>query len=590
MLQEKRFQRAAVVLLLLALTYLTYLPSFNGLFQLDDYSSIVNNRDVHRFKLFKTAFWFQIHERPFALLTFFFNYRFGQLSPWGYHVVNFCIHLINSALVFRLTQLILKQLKPQLKVFWWSLFSAAIFALHPLQTAAVSYIVQRMTELSALFYLLATLQFLRWRMSENTSIKSTIVRWFLIALWLGLGLLSKQNIASLPLTFIVLELFVFTPKNNKKKLIFLTVGTAFVLLLGMAILLSGQLPIDAEYTPLEYGMTQTRVIWNYFLLLIYPAKQVAFSAFEVSHHWGLQEIVALFMHLVFLIGAFMYRHRWPLAALGVFWMYAALSVESGVLPIVDVYFEHRMYLPLVGFCWVLLEVLSHSKWPQKVSMGVASGLVILFSLFTFQRNKVWENHYNFWTDIIEKEPENARAYVGLASYYQAQNNASQNKLLLEKSFSLKPNYEAAYNLGSYYLKKNQLKLAESWLQKAIDLNPEYAPAYNNLGTIATKRNQNEKAFDLYQKAVLLNADYLEAKYNLGVTAMRLNRLEIAEGMFYNYLDLAPNHVPSLFNSARVSILLNKYDQAENQLRVLLTIDPQNKAGKELQQYINQNRP
>lgn len=587
--KSKLVQKALWLGGLLLLAFIAYSNSFNASFQLDDYSSILGNRDVHRVARFLTDFWLQINERPFSLFTLFLNYRFVQSDPFAFHVTNFIIHGINTVLVFGVSQKVFQKLNNISQPFWYALFTAALFALHPLQTATVTYIVQRMTQLSALFYLLATWQFISLRVKQINGQKMAKLRWIWIAIFFVFGLLSKQNMVALPLTFVVLEFILFTPKANRKKLLFLSVGTLTAVLLGFAVILSGLLPIDADYTPLEYGLTQTRVVWDYFQLMVLPVNQVAFSAYPLSESFGLAEGTALLGHVALIGAALFYAYRFPLLSLGVLWMYAALAVESSILPIVDLYFEHRTYLALIGFGWILADLFHRFVPNLKMRLTVFAGLALLFSFLTFQRNKVWENHYTFWTDIIEKEPNNARAYVGLAAYYETKNNKKKSYEFLLKSYEIKPNYEAAYNLGSYFLQKNQLEMAKRWLRKAVELNAVYAPAYNNLGTIATKKGKPEEALKLYQKAINLNADYLEAKFNLGLTAMNMNQLELAEAAFYNYLDLEPNHIPTLFNSARVSLLLNKYDQAQLQLNKLFNIDPNNRAGKELQRYLNQNK-
>ena len=572
------------------LSLIAYVGSFNAAFQLDDYSSILGNGDVNKGGRFLTDFWLKINERPLSLFTLSMNYRLVEMEPFYYHVTNFVIHLLNTLLVFRLSCLVFDRLKIGANTFWYALVTAALFALHPLQTAAVTYIVQRMTELSALFYLLSCVQYIRMRTLQTTGKSKALIRWLWIVLFFFLGLLSKQNVVSLPLTFIIFEVFLFTSNQQTKKLRQLTVGTLLMLFLGALIILSDRLPVDADYTPLEYGLTQTKVVWEYFRLMVFPSNQVAFSSYPLSTALGAIEAIALLGHLMLIGAALYFRNRFSLIALGILWMYSTLSVESSLLPIVDLYFEHRNYLAIIGFSWVLIGI-AHGFVPlKKVSLGIFTAIIVVFAFLTHQRNKVWETPYTFWTDIIEKEPHNARAHVGLAAYYERKNNDRKNYELLLKSFELKPNYEAAYNLGSYFLKRNQLQKAQEWFDQAIALNPSYAPAWNNLGTIATKRNQQEKALELYQKAVQLNAEYLEAKFNSGLTAMRLNQLELAEAMFYNYLDLQPNYVPALFNSARVSIMLNKYDQAQLQLNKLFKVDPNNRAGMELQRYLNENRP
>jgi hypothetical protein len=120
---------------------------------------ILNAEEILRY--FKT--------RYVAYLSFWVNYRIGGLDVTGYHVVNTAVHIVNALLVYMLVRftfmtpfLVNSDLKANSRFI--ALFSGLLFVTHPIQTMAVTYILQRCASLAAMFYLLSIVLYVKWRL------------------------------------------------------------------------------------------------------------------------------------------------------------------------------------------------------------------------------------------------------------------------------------------------------------------------------------------------------------------------------------------------------------------------------------------
>ena len=194
--KKKVFGSRLPAILLIALTgAIIYSNSLRGPFLFDDTRTIVENEKIRVLSNF-LGLDSILQNRPFADLTFALNYRFGKLDPFGYHVINLLIHILNGVIVYLLSRAILAQLsettsfhpsisdpRPQKKkrlisdpegllntkqqIPLIALFTALIFVAHPIQTQAVTYISQRYASLAALFYLLSVLFYLKGRVAQT---------------------------------------------------------------------------------------------------------------------------------------------------------------------------------------------------------------------------------------------------------------------------------------------------------------------------------------------------------------------------------------------------------------------------------------
>ena len=153
-------------LLLLAAGTLAYCNSFGGAFLLDDIPDIVENASVHQFwPPTQVLAAEQNRSRPVAKLSFAANYALGGKNPWGYHLVNLTLHLIAGLALFGILRRTLRT--PRLQARFGAhatpvaLAAAALWLVHPLNTQAVTYVVQRYESMMGMFLLLTLYCFIR---------------------------------------------------------------------------------------------------------------------------------------------------------------------------------------------------------------------------------------------------------------------------------------------------------------------------------------------------------------------------------------------------------------------------------------------
>ena len=94
------------------------------------------------------------------------------------------------------------------------------------------------------------------------------------------------------------------------------------------------------------------------------------------------------------------KHR--VISFGIFWFFLTVSIESGIIPIDDLIFEHRTYLPSFGFFLILVYCVHFSLWNnyKSVAIGILVGIIGVNSILTFERNKVWESDLTLWSDAL----------------------------------------------------------------------------------------------------------------------------------------------------------------------------------------------
>ena len=210
------FRRLLAFGLLLLVTFLAYANTFHVPFHFDDDPNIVLNPSVHlkSFSLPQLKQLIQINYRDslriFAYFTFAVNYYVGGLEVFGFHLVNFLIHLGSGLLLygFLLLTLNLPSLRERYGsiAFPTALFTSLLFLVHPVQTQSVTYIVQRMTSLGGMFYLLGLFLYVKGRLSSGNR---RGLFWTGAGLSYLLGLFTKENVAILPLFVALYEFYFF---------------------------------------------------------------------------------------------------------------------------------------------------------------------------------------------------------------------------------------------------------------------------------------------------------------------------------------------------------------------------------------------
>lgn len=485
--------------------------------------------------------------RDLANLTFALNYQWGGGELRGYHLVNIVIHLLASALVF----LILQRVVPARP--WLALVGALLFVAHPLQTQAVTYVVQRTTSLAALFSFLALYLYILAREADADRRR----HWLCYggALLAGaLAVMTKQNTAVLPLLLLLFQRY-FLPANDPMrpwpKLLpylapFALVPALLAVSMLLAPLLSGSAMIHVEAlpdllhlrhnAPLNYLVTQFTVIWLYLKLFFIPVGQaLEYDLAIVENIFAWQNGLALLGILLLLAAAFYLRRREPLISAGIAWFFLALAVESSIIPL-DPVFEHRLYLPLFGLVLVVLAGLR--RVPLKVLPVVAALLLLVLSVLTWQRNALWADPLAFYQDNVARAPRSERALLDLANIHRQAGRLAEAEHYYRRILAFNPDYVLVHiNLAIIYNARRDYRAAEAILLEGISRDPYHFRLYNNLGVIYNFLGRFREAATYLRKGVALKPDNPTLLFNLGVAYDRLDQQDEALVQYHRAIGL-----------------------------------------------------
>jgi Flp pilus assembly protein TadD len=549
-----------------------YSNTWSSPFHFDDAGNIEDNRYVRVTELglrplYEAGFKSPSSSRPVANMSFALNYYLAGYDVTGYHAVNLLVHFANGVLVYllALVTLRLSGIRHRERI---ALFAALVFTAHPVQTQAVTYIVQRMSSLAAMFYLLALLLFVRGRLGPAGG-----RRW---ALWAGsfaswlLALGSKQNAITLPVVLVLYEWFFFRDlssdwlRRNFKTFLGLAVVLAGVALLYLrgdpSNLLVGY--ADRDFTLAERVLTQLRVVVFYIGLLVFPApsRLNLIHAFSTSH--SLFAPITTLLCLLLLMGllalaiALARNHR--LVSFCMLWFFVHLAVESSVVSL-EMAFEHRLYLPLVGIAllasWLLF---SRSSRKQSWAVGIAVCVVAALGAATYVRNETWRDGVTLWSDVLAKNPRSHRGHYNLGVQLEARGRIDEAARHYTEAIHIAPGFaEAHNNLGMAMAGEGKVGEAIHHYSAALEIDPEFAKAHNNLGMALSRQGRFDEAELHYAEALRLAPDYAKAHNNLGVTLARQGRLEEASRQFAEALRLEPDYPEARKNLEQASRLMTR---------------------------------
>ena len=361
-ISSKYFNMIACVVIAV-LILIAYSNTYTSSFHFDDDQAINENPMIKHVtgeniaNIVKAA-------RPVVYLSLMFNYALGGLDPSGWHLFNIVIHIMTSILVYLF---ILGTLQtPSLRgryaenAKWMALLGGILFSLHPIQTESVTYLISRSELLATCFYIATFLLLIR---SAKTG-KFYYAPAILITSLLAIG--SKEWAITLPALLLLYD-FLFLAEGNVKSVlsrwyIYVFAALPWWLVLSRLNLFakqgSGSVSVGFNVetitgiTPLTYLYTSLNVIWTYIRLLILPINQNIDYDYPIAHTlFELPTIVSLLGHLAIVAAAFwLYRSKkWKLIPFGVAWFYIGLSPVQSFVPVTDVIFEHRLYMPSIGF-------------------------------------------------------------------------------------------------------------------------------------------------------------------------------------------------------------------------------------------------
>ena len=600
--QSNAFVPAAAALIVFV-TVACYGNSFAGAFVFDDQQHIKSASTIHNlWPPWQVLFDPYFVTRPLIGYSLVVNYRISGNSPWSYHALNLLIHCVAALALFGLVRRTLQSppLAPRYAELSGplALVIALVWAVHPLQTQAVTYVIQRCESLMGMCYLLTVYFAVR-------SLTATRRAPWIIAAALACiaGMLSKQVMVTAPLVVLLFDYLFFSGS------VVTALRRHWPLYMGMAL---GWLPLAAmmaaapandtagfgmtSISPLQYLISEGSVICHYVRLAFVPAPLVFDYAWPKAPSLIAASPYVIAVASGVALTAYGLYRRNGAAILGA-WFFLILSVTSSLVPVEDLAFEYRMYLPLAAIitgcafaCVELWRRVLATRLAKGGALQVSGGsaafalaavLILVFGSLTVARNQDYKSEIALWADTAVKRPENARARNNFGYQLQQQGRLKEAVAQYSEAIRLKPAYAQAYTNRGVLLKDlGDLEQAEQDLSEALRLNPSAADAHNNLGSVLASRGDVKSGEGYFRRALELKPGFTEARLNLAAALVVEKRFAEARAEAEQVVQHAPQLAEAHFLLAMADESLGDDASAEHHLARAIALNRDYEAARQ----------
>ncbi len=581
--------------LVLVVTIALYVQVVNHDFvSLDDHIYVTDNKQVQRgltlkgiqwaFSTFHAEFW-----HPLTWLSLMLDTWVWQGHPGGYLITNLMLHLLNAWLLF----LILYQATGSPMK---SIFTAALFALHPLHVESVAWISERKDVLSTFFWMLTTVFYINYVQKKGTGPLICLHVAFL------LGLMAKPMIVTLPLVLLLMDFWPLgrwaperSGKSPGRNLWHFLMEKRF--LLGMA-LASGLLTIIAQAKgkglvgPEIYSMGDRSAIALisfvvYLRQMILPLDLSVF--YPLPAHFPIWKTSLAGMMLVLAtLWALRMRNKYPFVLTGWLWYIATLFPVVGFIKIGDfAHADRYTYIPLIGIgiivAWGFPELMPRLRYREKVLPILSALVLMLSSFFTWHQIGVWSDSRKLFEHALRSTPENYFVHHALGNALAEKGKLPDAIFHFKEAVSLDPKRASLKtSLGRALFATGQLEEAKKWLSLAVQTMPEYPNARFNLALVLLARGDRVNALNHLHEAVLNHPEFNETLAQADVAVRRhleagrryetANKLDRATQAYDSALTIDPGFYPAVAYLGRLYTQSQKYNEAFTLYRVIPDAD------------------
>lgn len=623
-------------LLLIILVIICYSNTLFQEWHFDDYPNIVYDKKLHWKKIslenipgiLQDSYGNTRLSRPLPRLSFALNYYLTGLNTVSYHLTNILIHIITAIFLYFVFKQILFLVNPKENIQFRNisyqdiaLLGAILWAIHPLQTQAVTFIVQRMASMSAMFYLIALYFYIRGRLYQNFKLKSYSAFILSMLFWLG-SILSKENGVLFPLTVILFEVTFF--EINRKRIFFITgMIVFFIIISSVTFLLTRDgginsinhiftFIIDKITTPYEQRtftmeerlFTEFRILIYYIFLVFYPVSDLFSMESDINVSTSLFNPISTFFSFItifaIILCAIIFMKKYKLLSFSILFFFANHLIESTIIGL-ELYFEHRNYLPAMFlFLCISFYIIKLLDYYQKSTYASIRRLIIFFITFllvaegnsTYLRNDNWKSEETLCLDNIEKAPKNIRPMISLSSYYLRQQRLDDALIQLKNAEDLYKDSSLKFqnswiamlyhNAGSLYYQKGKYERAINYLLKSLEYNEFSWETHTLLGLLFFITKDYDNSVNAYTNAVALMQDdfrifnmygralYAVGKYDIAVEVLEKG-LEVANDPHKSvelYLNIVACHL-KLGNEMEAKKIFSKLNPRTDDIAYLL---------------------
>jgi len=520
--------------------------------------------------------------RPIANLTLAVNYALSGTGPWSYHALNLLFHILGALALYGVVRRTV--LRPGLSGRFGrhaaplALAAALLWALHPLQTEAVTYVVQRVESLMGLFYLLTLYCFIRSVESARP------LGWQACAVTACLlGMATKEVMVTAPLLVLLYDRTfaagTFRGAWRQRRGLFLVLAATWVPLALLVAGTGGSRHGSAGFTgaiaPQSYWLTQFEALARYLWLSVWPHPLVFDYGPFLVRGPGEAAPYALFVIVLAALTLVALRRRPALGFLGA-WFFLILAPTSVVPVATQTMAEHRMYLPLAAAaCAAVVGAYALAGGGRRswVPLGV---LALGLGFVTERRNEVYRSELTLWADTVAKRPENARAHCSLGVVLSTvPGKLPQAIAEFEEAIRIHPNYSEAHDDLGNALEGVPGRTGEAIRQydEALRIRPDFAEAHNDLGLALARTGRVPEAIKEYEAALRIKPGYARAHFFLGNALVQDGRIPVAIEHYEEALRMQPDFAEASSNLGMVLCRTGRTEEGMARIEAAIRMQP-----------------
>lgn len=616
-LKHKSFELVVILSFLIAGLAL-YGWSINAPFYFDDHYNILRNNFIHDLKFFFQYFTDPLTHnvipenapyRPFTTTIYGLLWAIGDGSTVPFRLYKIILHVLGAWFIFKIFQKIfLDQLvAPHLTYFAW--FGVFVFLIHPANAETLNYISSTSTLQCSVFYLAAFYFSLRDKC-------------FLMALFFAGALLTKEEGATLPAAIFIYGI-VFGQIRGRIKAILIAVGV-----LGAYLLLYLNMPQTVNFSNIDrwtYLITQFRAWTQYLIWIFWPFgfaiehKGFGFS----SSFWDYRVLLSFCLHFAIINVSMFFVIRkkntlspaWKALCFGLLWFYLAMSPTSSVFALFEPINEHRYYLSYAIFIPALVLFAGSFYQPKRQSAWAGGAIVVtlLLSILTLQQVQIWRTAIGVWSNAVEKDPENGKAFLnlGVAQLALAQYDAAIGNF--SKCLELVPRYNfCGLNMAIAFAAKGDLQQADQYFRFSYEIDPKFvltlgyygdylvryrkdytgglkllkeceAAARGSLALCYESQPMALRALKRFDEALVVAQEVYRREpsyknhFEIGLVLVDMNRVDEAYNIFSEINRTNPNDTQSIHNMAWLDMQRGRWLQSKELWLKKINLAPDDKA-------------
>jgi len=475
---------------------------------------------------------------------------------------------------------------------------AVIWVVHPIQTQAVTYIIQRGESMMGLFYLLTLYCMIRGETSDRSRM------WYAASVTAcAAGMLSKETMVTAPIAvFLYDAVFLsrsWTAPLRRRWALYLSLTATWSLLIALGLfgdILHGSTQHAADIgfnveglTPWRYLLTQPEVLLHFLRLCFWPSRLCLDYGWEFVSSWRQAVIPGSIIVALLLITAWAMWRRPKLGVLGA-WAFIILAPTSSIVPIKVFAFEHRMYLPLAAIIVLVLlgaaavrdrlihAMPSRAKAIHGTSIALGALVIAALSCRTVARNVDYGSATRMWADVVAQRPRNARAWNLYGVELSVEGRLEESKQAYERASAIGPDSaEPHVNMGKVLAKMGRYAEAVPQYRMGMKAGSEDAKLHHSLAIALEKAGQLEEALSEYRETLRLDPSHPFARHNLALALKTASRWDEAERAFGDALRQHPSDPEARYQRCVCWAQLGRREEAMTALRAILRENP-NHAG------------